>query len=287
MNTPLSLVLAACCANLLSLSAMASDCNKAQQLYQQGVDAGQAQKWQEAKNFLSQSVAECNTFQNWYRLGQVEQELKKYPDAASAYEDARRYAENSEQRALAVARYAEIRSLEGDIHQALTLLHEARRIDPNAPAWITQLARNLDKKRLKEPLTVTQVTRALTNRSIKLLNLDTKPNLNVSINFKTASVDVVEQSQASIEVLAQALVDQSMEGKTILIVGHADERGKDKYNESLSKKRAEHIAKELIQRQPSLNNRLATDGKGEKEPLYPGHTDEDYMLNRRIEVQVN
>ena len=126
----------------------------------------------------------------------------------------------------------------------------------------------------------------MNNRSVKLLNLDAKPNINININFVSNSVEPIDQSKKSIDVLAQALADKSLEGKQILLFGHTDERGGDNYNDDLSKNRAEHIAQELIARQPSLQGHLATEGKGEKEPLYKGKTDQDYLFNRRIEVQV-
>jgi outer membrane protein OmpA-like peptidoglycan-associated protein len=272
---------------IVNVGVYAADCGIAQQYFEKGVAAGKAKDWQEAQNWLSKSVAECNKFDNWYLLGQAEQKLENNEAAASAFEDARRYAKNNDQTALAIARYAEVQASQGKIAEPLTLLHEARKMHSTPPAWIKDLAISLDKKRTEQPLTVAQVTGALHNRSIKLFKLDTKPNINVNINFEYNSTDVVPVSVASIDVLAEALGESSFDGKNITIVGHSDARGSHEYNLELSEKRAEYIVQALVERQPKLAGRLNISGLGETKPLYDGETEDIYLLNRRIEVQLD
>ena len=271
---------------VFSAQALAEDCKTGQKLYEQGLAAGKSQQWQKAKKLLSDSTAQCNRFNNWYLLGQVKQELVELDDAALAFEDARRYATVDDERALAIARYAEVQAAKGLVAQPLTLLHEARKMHSNTPAWITDLAKKLDDKRAKEPLTVAEVTRALTNKSIKLFQLDAKPSLNVSIHFKFDSTEVVDDSRQSVDVLATALMDDSLRDKHVTIVGHTDERGGEGYNTGLSEKRAETIVKALTSKYPELSQRLATRGAGEKEPLYNGRSEWDYQMNRRIEIKI-
>jgi len=274
--------------SLLALSAQVSaeDCNKGEQLYLKGLESGKSQNWQTAEKFLEQSTAACNRFNNWYLLGQVKQELKKYDDAAIAFEDAKRFATGDDEKALAIARYAEVQSSQGLINEPLTLLRAAQKMHANAPQWISDLTRQLDEKRVKQPLTVAEVTRALSNRSIKLFNLETKPSLDVSIHFKFDSTEVIESSTESVDVLATALMDDSLKGKKVTIVGHTDEQGTDDYNRGLSQKRAEYIAKAIEAKYPQLRGNISTRGAGENEPLYTGKTDWDYQMNRRIEIKV-
>jgi outer membrane protein OmpA-like peptidoglycan-associated protein len=280
------LTLTALSALIINIGAYAADCGIAQQYFEKGVIAGKAKNWQQAQSWFKKSVAECNKFDNWYLLGQAEQKLDNYEAAASAFEDARRYAKNNDQKALAIARYAEVQSSQGKIDGPLTLLHEARKMHSKPPAWITELAISLDKKRTEQPLTVAQVTGALHNRSIKLLKLDTKPNINVNINFEYNSTDVIPNSVASIDVLAEALGESSFDGKKITIIGHSDARGTNEYNLELSEKRAEYIVQALVEKQPKLAGRLNVVGLGETKPLYDGETEDIYLLNRRIEVQL-
>ena len=270
----------------ISAGAFAGDCGVAQEHFKKGVAAGKRANWTEAQQWLAKSVAECNKFDNWYLLGQAEMQMGNLPAAASAFEDARHYAADNDQKALAIARYAEVQAKEGKIAEPLTLLHEARRMHSKAPEWITQLAISLDRKRTEQPLTVAQVTGALNNRSIKLFKLDTKPNINVNINFKFNSTDVVEASRDSIEVLAEALTDVSFDGKHITLIGHSDARGEGKYNLALSEQRADAIYKALVTRKPQLKDRLTIKGFGKNKPLYEGETEDVYLLNRRIEVEL-
>lgn len=272
---------------LLAAHSYAADCNLAQQHFSKGLAAGKNDQWQESQQWLSKSVAQCNRFDNWYLLGQAEQQLKNYAAALSAFEDARRYAKGNDEKATAIARYAEVQSQQGLIAEPLTLLHEARKIHTNPPPWITQLALKLDTKRIDEPLTIAQVTGALNNRSIKIFNLDTKPSINVSINFKYNSVDVIGKSRKSIDVLAEALADKSFDDRAITVVGHSDARGDEQYNQKLSERRAQSIAQLLVAKVPKLRGRLKVVGFGEKKPLYSGSSEHDYLLNRRIEVQLD
>lgn len=266
---------------------IAEDCVLGEEYSQKGLEAGKQSKWTEAREWLSKSVANCNRFNNWYLLGQTLSELKELDDAASAFEDARRYATSDNEKALAIARYAEIQSKQGLVTQPLSLLHAARNMHSNPPKWITELTRNLDQKRVSQPLTVAQITGALNNRSIKLLNVQTKPSLNVSIHFEFDSTEVVDDSKDRIEVLGLALMDESLKDKKIRIVGHTDSRGPDQYNTQLSQNRAKHILEMLTKRYPELRNRVSVVGVGEQQPLYKGESEWEFQMNRRIEVQVD
>jgi len=264
----------------------AEDCDQGQQLYLKGLTKGKFQKWTAAKELLSKSVSMCNRFNNWYLLGQTNMELERLDDAASAFEDARRYATDVNERAISIARYAEVQAKLGKVNQSLSLLREAKEMHANAPAWMLTLLRELDDKRVSQPLTVAMVTGALTNKSIKLLNMKSKPSINVSINFEFDSTKVVSKSKSSIAILAQALMDESLKGKTVTIIGHTDKRGSDQYNDQLSQRRAKSIASMLFKRYPSLKHRITIEGKGESLPLYTGNSSWEYQMNRRIEIAV-
>jgi len=266
---------------------LAGDCDLAQREYEKGLHAGQNNDWETSRKALFKSVSQCNTFNNWYLLGQVYQELKNPDEALSAFKTAQQYAASNNERALAMARYAQTQARQGEIVRPLTLIHEARKMHDRSLNWMTAVARDLDSKRIEQPLTIAQVTRALTNRSIKIFNSDAKPNVNVNINFKDNSTEIIEQAYQALDILAEALDADTLNSKTITIMGHSDERGTDKYNFNLSEQRAKYIKDELISRNPSLTGRLEILGMGEKFPLYKGHTAKNYLYNRRIELKIN
>lgn len=272
---------------LIAPVSLAADCGKSgKEYYNKGLELGKNQDWKGAKDALTQSLKHCNRFNNWYLLGKVELELSEMDDAASAFENARRYASDDNERAIAIARYAEVQAKQGLINPPLQLLREAGRLHSNTPLWITKLQKDLDQKRVSKPLTIAQVTGALNNKSIKLFKINTKPSLNVSILFEYDSVNVIADSKESINVLAVALMDDSLRDKKVTIIGHTDARGEDKYNKKLSKQRAAKIAHSLFAKFPELRSRVSVLGAGEATPLYKGNTEWDYQMNRRIEIQL-
>ncbi|MFV2055729.1 MAG: OmpA family protein [Thiohalomonadales bacterium] len=265
---------------------LAEDCEQSQYYFLHGVTKGKFQKWTEAKELLIKSVSMCNRFNNWYLLGKVYFELGQFEDATSAFEDARYNATDDDERALAIARYAEVQASQGMINLPLGLLREANKMHSSAPQWIPDLIRKLDNKRVSEPLSIAQVTNALSNKSIKLLHLQSKPSLNVSIKFQFDSTKVIKSSKPNIDVLAKALMADPLRKKSVTIIGHTDARGSGSYNQELSKQRAETIASMLYKRYPGLKGRIKIEGKGEVQPLYQGNTDWEYQMNRRIEIQL-
>ena len=100
----------------------------------------------------------------------------------------------------------------------------------------------------------------------------------------TGSATVDEETRPNIRKLAQALSDSEFAGTEFLLVGHADERGDEQLNMTLSWKRAETIRDILVMLEPSLAGRMELNGRGEYEPLDPGNDESAYRTNRRIQV---
>lgn len=69
------------------------------------------------------------------------------------------------------------------------------------------------------------------------------------------------------------------------IIGHTDSTGSDKYNQTLSEKRAE-IVKSMLIDQGVAANRLTSSGEGEKIPVASNKTKQGRAENRRIEVEL-
>lgn len=69
------------------------------------------------------------------------------------------------------------------------------------------------------------------------------------------------------------------------IYGHADERGTEKYNLSLSKKRSEFVSNYIVKGGIEVS-RLEKKYYGETKPLEKGKNAESYAKNRRVELQL-
>jgi len=89
-----------------------------------------------------------------------------------------------------------------------------------------------------------------------------------------------ENSKIILNKVAEFLKTNPNTNKNIQINGHADERGTEKYNIKLSKRRAESVYKYLVKKGVS-KTRLATHGLGESKKVSGSHE-----KNRRVEFIV-
>jgi outer membrane protein OmpA-like peptidoglycan-associated protein len=90
----------------------------------------------------------------------------------------------------------------------------------------------------------------------------------------------------NVAVLAEQLAEAAKTANRILIIGHADARGDATANVILSRQRADAVRDEIVRLEPSLSGRIYTDGRGAREPIARGTTEEDYRINRRVEAVV-
>jgi OOP family OmpA-OmpF porin len=89
--------------------------------------------------------------------------------------------------------------------------------------------------------------------------------------------------KASLDELVSKLGDMNLE--VIIAVGHTDSIGTDAYNQKLSIRRAEAV-KAYLKGKGVEENRIYTEGKGEKQPEADNKTAAGRAKNRRVEIEV-
>lgn len=89
--------------------------------------------------------------------------------------------------------------------------------------------------------------------------------------------------KASLDDLVSKLGDMNLE--VIIAVGHTDSIGTDAYNQKLSIRRAEAV-KAYLKGKGVEENRIYTEGKGEKQPEADNKTAAGRAQNRRVEIEV-
>lgn len=102
------------------------------------------------------------------------------------------------------------------------------------------------------------------------------------VHFDYDSAAIRDEYRALIEAHAQYL-KQEKAARSIILQGHADERGSREYNLALGQRRAESVYKAL-----SLlgvaDARMEAVSFGEEKPVAEGHNEEAWQQNRRVEI---
>jgi peptidoglycan-associated lipoprotein len=101
------------------------------------------------------------------------------------------------------------------------------------------------------------------------------------IYFMYDSSEVMPEYISVINAHANYLA--SNPGKTVVLEGHADERGSPEYNIALGEQRAKSVAK-LMKLQGASDGQLQTVSFGEEKPAVPGHDESAWQQNRRVEL---
>lgn len=104
------------------------------------------------------------------------------------------------------------------------------------------------------------------------------------VNFETDSTKLVASSQQYLRRLARALSANRHLFDRVEVVGHADQRGPDLYNNRLSVRRARAISESLLA--AGLHrDQLVTEGRGESDLISNSMTPSALQRNRRVELQ--
>ena len=285
-------------------------CARGEALYNQGLAAHKSGDTRLAARRLEESLSACETFASAYRLGQARQQLNQLSAAADAFETALTLVAGADPKALALGRLAEVQRAQGDVPAALSTVQQARALHRRPPAWMNELAMELDAGTVEQALDRQQTTRSLSApaRQLRIAGdpppasrgwyvLDTDPSApatytirpsihNARIYFRFDSTEVYPSSRDNVRVLADTLSQSQFAGQRFALIGHTDVRGDRAYNRDLSARRARAIRAQILSMRPQLRERLRIEGAGESDPLYRGDSEREHRLNRRLEVLV-
>jgi outer membrane protein OmpA-like peptidoglycan-associated protein len=257
----------------------------------------------EAVSFLQHSMDSCPSYEASELLGEV---LADSPDvaeekrAAESFVNAYPLAGSDTQRAHTLYEYAKLLDSRGDAQNASPLIIRARILN-SSDEPIRALAAQIDTE-VQNP-TTEGIVRGLKGSVYVHLNLSvvgmaaaasaatahpqnevTGPSVAIPITFETNSTIVDAATRNNIVKLSEALKDPGFQNRHFVFVGHADVRGTESHNVSLSKDRAEAIYQTLLARDPTLQGRVEVIGRGSADPLDPASTTEAFSRNRRLQV---
>lgn len=116
----------------------------------------------------------------------------------------------------------------------------------------------------------------------KIIDDEELPSLDFEIYFDTNSAAIRPESIPTLTKLGLALRAPELASSTFLIAGHTDARGSNRYNLSLSQRRAAAVRKFLVDAISIGSDHLVAVGFGEeqlKRPDYPASGE-----NRRVQI---
>src|SRR5690606_2716793 len=109
--------------------------------------------------------------------------------------------------------------------------------------------------------------------------------LPISLRFGFAfnSTVIDEESEAYLRDLANIMKENQK--LRLMLTGHTDNVGSDRFNLALSLERAKAI-KRILVAQGVDEDRISVEGKGMREPLNENATEEERAANRRVEMKI-
>ncbi len=102
-----------------------------------------------------------------------------------------------------------------------------------------------------------------------------------SVRFPEASAEITAEHAAELDGTVRTM--ESLANTTLLVIGHADQRGDDLTNLVLSDERADAMVFYLVS-QGIDPSRLSSRGVGENDPISTQDNDAALQLNRRTEL---
>ena len=109
-----------------------------------------------------------------------------------------------------------------------------------------------------------------------------KPNIDLEINFDYNSADISSKSLPSVQALGKALTNPDLKGSTFIVAGYTDAAGGEAYNQDLSERRADSIKRYLTDKFGIAGSDLVTVGYGKTKLKDPSQPLAD--VNRRVQV---
>lgn len=114
--------------------------------------------------------------------------------------------------------------------------------------------------------------------------LEIRINFPAEVLFDFDKSDIRPDAANALSHLA-TIIRANPNGQTRL-EGHTDSVGDDRYNQTLSERRAQSVKKWLMEREQIDGSKLITRGWGETKPVAPNDTDLNRQKNRRLEAIV-
>ena len=141
---------------------------------------------------------------------------------------------------------------------------------------------NQEISKARSQLALVNAKHAKTQTEMAALN-ELLSDLSVAVHFDINSAMTAGQYRQALKAVAKA--SHSIDGLTVRLIGHADARGSERYNQYLSEARAASVG-QVLQEVGASPLLIRTEGRGEQEALADGQN-RYYALDRRVDIQLS
>ena len=112
-------------------------------------------------------------------------------------------------------------------------------------------------------------------------------NIRAALLFAFDSAVLSDDAKAVLEDRIEKYKDRGELTSNVSVIGHTDSTGPEAYNQKLSEKRAQAVARYLEQNTNIVDEKIDALGKGESEPVESNDTKDGRTANRRVVIILN
>jgi outer membrane protein OmpA-like peptidoglycan-associated protein len=226
------------------------------------------------------------TFKSNYDQAEKLKASGQYAEAITAFRGAWASASDDKQSARATFRIGECYAASGDKRVAMEWMTKSLGYYryPN----VEEALKKLQLSEWSSPRSAEDIRGALLAPPGKgpALEDGVESSTDLEILFDFDKDTLKPEGKAQLGQLGSALASEGLKGQRFRIVGHTDKHGADDYNQQLSDRRARAVARYLAGQYSIDASHLDSKGMGKRQLRYPGDSEEDDRLNRRVEVQL-
>lgn len=106
----------------------------------------------------------------------------------------------------------------------------------------------------------------------------------LTVHFEFNSAAISPSAEKTLRAIGEALRSSTLAPCCFQLEGHTDSVGTDEYNDDLSRRRADSVARYLAEEFDIDSGRLLARGFGEAQPINSNETDEGRQKNRRVQL---
>ncbi len=155
---------------------------------------------------------------------------------------------------------------------------------------ITSKVSEINQKVLSIKAKEREIKAFLKDLNVKVSKKEVKITMSADVLFDFDSAKLRKKSEEKLKEVADFI--KQYKAKEVIVEGHTDSKGSDKYNMKLSLKRADSVKNWLVEKGGIDPNIIKTAGYGESKPIAPNtnkdgsDNPEGRQKNRRVEITV-